>query len=303
MRDVSAKPHTMRTARAEAHLRCLPQTIAAIKSGNVPKADPLGVARVAGILGAKHTSTLIPYCHQVPLDSVSVEIGLKEDGIIVVSEVKAVWKTGVEIEALVAVSVAALTLYDMLKIIDTGMEIRSVRLIEKKGGKSDFKQADLQKVRAAVLVLSDQGAKGDREDQSGQLIKERLESQGVRVVEHKVLPDDVSAIEAELLRLCNQVAADLVLTSGGTGLGPRDVTPEATRRVIEREISGIEEALRAHGQERTPLAMLGRGVAGVRGRTVIVNLPGSVSAARESLDLLLPWVFHAVEMLKGGGHS
>src|SRR5258707_3414701 len=132
MRDVSIKYNTLRSAKAVATLRVSPSTIAAIKSGDVPKADPLPVARVAGIQAAKNTSLLIPYCHQVPLDFVAVEITLGTDSIIVNASVKAIWKTGVEMEALVAASSAAMTLYDMLKIIDEDMEITSVKLIEKK---------------------------------------------------------------------------------------------------------------------------------------------------------------------------
>ncbi|HTY58453.1 MAG TPA: cyclic pyranopterin monophosphate synthase MoaC, partial [Bacteroidota bacterium] len=139
MRDVSRKPDTLRTASATATLKCLPATVAAIRTGNVPKADPLAVARVAGIQAAKNTSLMIPYCHQVPLDFAGVEITLGEGSIVIATSVSAVWKTGVEMEALVAASAAALTLYDMLKIIDASMEIIDVRLTGKKGGKSDFR--------------------------------------------------------------------------------------------------------------------------------------------------------------------
>ncbi|TLY32740.1 MAG: cyclic pyranopterin monophosphate synthase MoaC, partial [Ignavibacteria bacterium] len=131
MRDVSAKPNTLRTAKAAAILKVRPSTIEAINSGNLPKADPLGVARVAGIQAAKNTGLLIPYCHQVPLDHIHVSISLDNSRITITAEVKAIWKTGVEMEALVAASASALTLYDMLKIIDDEMEITSVRLLGK----------------------------------------------------------------------------------------------------------------------------------------------------------------------------
>ncbi len=303
MRDVSQKPHTLRTASAQAELRCAPATIGAIRSGTLPKADPLPVARVAGIQAAKNTSLLIPYCHQVPLDFVGVDITLREEGITVVTSVKAVWKTGVEMEALAAASAAALTLFDMLKIIDQTMEITSIRLLEKRGGKSDHQLKESRPVRACILVLSDAGSKGKREDTSGQAIRDRLEALGVTIAALKIIPDDAGQITAQLKEWSGADPADIIVTTGGTGLGPRDVTPEATRSVLERELPGVEEVLRAHGQERNPRSMLSRGVAGVRGKTIIVNLPGSRAAVNESLDVLLPWLLHALHMLRGEGHQ
>ena len=268
----------------------------------MPKADPLVVARVAGIQAAKNTSLLIPFCHQVPLDFVGVEIEMKENSIHVQTEVKAVWKTGVEMEALAAASATVLTLYDMLKIIDETMEIGSVKLLEKKGGKSDFKARDVQLLRAAVLVLSDKASRGEREDLSGKAIKERLESLGVSLLEFKILPDEQTQLRGELLRLCDEVNIDLVITTGGTGLGPRDVTPEATDAIFDRTLPGVSERLRSYGQERNRFAMLSRETAGVRGRTIIVNLPGSLNAVNESMDVLFPWLFHSFNMMRGEEH-
>ena len=125
----------------------------------------------------------------------------------------------------------------------------------------------------------------------------------MRVAEFSVLPDDKTLISGELIRWAERLALDIVITTGGTGIGPRDMTPEATAAVIERELPGVTEALRAHGQERSRYSMLSRGIAGIRGRTLIVNLPGSEGAVNESLDLLLPWILHALEVLRGGGHG
>jgi len=302
MRDVSAKPHSLRTATAEATLTCAGETITRLRAGDVPKADPLAVARVAAVQAAKNTSLLIPYCHQVPLDHVAVDITPAENSIHIRASVRAVWKTGVEMEALTAASAAALTLYDMLKIIDDTMEIRAVRLTGKKGGKSDYRPP-ARELSAGVLVLSDSTAGGTRKDTSGAAIRARLESLGVRVQEFIVLPDEREKISAELIRLADGKGLDLVMTTGGTGVGPRDTAPEATQDVIQRSLPGVAETLRAHGQERNRHAMLSRGVAGVRGRTLIVNLPGSEAAVGESLDVLLPWILHALDVLQGGGHG
>jgi cyclic pyranopterin phosphate synthase len=211
-----------------------------------------------------------------------------------------VWKTGVEMEALVAASAAALTLYDMLKPIDDNMEIGSIRLTEKRGGKSDFDAKATGSTKAGILVISDRASEGTRQDLSGKAIKERLEVIGVPVVDYAVVPDERKLIEEHLLRLSDVV--DLVFTTGGTGVGLRDVTPEATSSIVERNLPGIEEFIRSHGQERTRFSMLGRGVAGVRGKTVIVNLPGSVNGVNDSMDVLLPWILHAFEVIRGEPH-
>jgi molybdenum cofactor synthesis domain-containing protein len=156
---------------------------------------------------------------------------------------------------------------------------------------------------AAVLVASDRCAHGEREDTSGRAIRERLESSGIVVAGFSIVPDEADVISAELVRFCDNLRADIVLTTGGTGLGPRDVTPEATSRVLERQVPGVAELLRSVGQRRTPHAMLSRGIAGLRGTTIIVNLPGSPGGVSDGLDALLPSLFHAVEMVRGGGHD
>ncbi len=138
MRDVSEKNSTKRSAIAEAIVKVKEETIKAIKEGRSPKGNPVEVAKIAGILSAKKTSEIIPYCHPVPVDWVNIEIELKENEIHIRSEIKAFWKTGVEMEALLSVAISALTVYDMLKPIDTSMVISSIKLLEKKGGKSDF---------------------------------------------------------------------------------------------------------------------------------------------------------------------
>lgn len=301
MRDVSSKSNSLRTARATASLRVSASTVEAIGAGSVPKANPVEVARVAGIQAAKNTSLLIPYCHQIPLDLVNVDIRLDSSSIVITSEVKAVWKTGVEMEALVAVSAAALTLYDMLKPIDDSMEIGSVRLVEKRGGKSDIKETG-DGLTAAVVVVSDSVSKGTRQDESGKHAVERLKGFRFQVSSCKSVPDDRKLIEEELKGLSDKEHIDFVITTGGTGVGPRDVTPEATENVIERRLEGVEQVLRNYGQSRVPTAMLTRGIAGVRGKTVILNFPGSTGGVEDGFNAVFPAIIHAFRMMKGGGH-
>ncbi len=152
-------------------------------------------------------------------------------------------------------------------------------------------------ITVAVLTLSDKGSRGRRKDTSGPAIAVMVKKIKAKVVSYEILPDEKALIKKRLISLCNKV--DLILTTGGTGLSPRDVTPEATLEVITREIPGIAEAMRFRSLKKTPCAMISRAVAGVRGRTLIVNLPGSPKGVKENLEVILPALPHAIEKIKG----
>lgn len=302
MRNVSDKYTTLRIATAVSSVRMNPETVILLKNNDVPKKDVLIVARVAGIAAAKKTPDLIPYCHSLPLDAVEISYEIGREEVLITATVSAIWKTGVEIEALVAANVAALTVYDMLKPIDTGMAIVATKLIEKTGGKSDYEESLPPGFKASVVVTSDGTYQGKREDKSGKIIVERLKSLGIESISYLVLPDEEEIIRCELMKLC-EAETDLIVTTGGTGLGPRDVTVEATRGVIEREMPAVMQSMRSYGQQRTPYAMLSRGLAGTRKRSVIVNLPGSSRGTRESLNAVFPALLHVYKMMDGGGHA
>ena len=157
-------------------------------------------------------------------------------------------------------------------------------------------------IKTAVLTVSDSCSQGQRDDLSGQTIVEMLDESIFEVCEKKVVADDHDAIAAALKSFCDQAAVDVIITTGGTGLGPRDVTPEATISVSERMVPGLAELIRAEGFKKTPNAMLSRGVCSMRGSTLIINLPGSPKAVTESLEVVLPLLPHAVKMAAGGGH-
>lgn len=302
MFDVADKSDTQRTATAQAIVRVSPNTIQMVKEGKSPKGNIVDAARVSATLAVKRTPDLIPYCHTIPIDHVKVDILIKDETIEVNVKVKSVWKTGVEMEALTGASIAALTIYDMLKPVDEDLSIESIRLLEKRGGLKRFREKYDKGLKAAVLVMSDTASRDEKADKSGKFAVKKLSEYGFDVVELKIVSDDMSVIESELKRFCDELKLDLVITSGGTGVGPRDVTPEATIRVLEKEVKGVSDVLLAYGQRRTPLSMLSRGVSGVRGNTVIVNLPGSLKAVSESMDALFPGILHIYKMLGGYGH-
>ena len=303
MIDVSPKFNSLRYAKAEGYLYGNPDALARVADRTVPKGDVLEVARAAGILAAKRCSEMIVFCHPIPLDWVEVNFEVEPEHIRVIAEVRSVWKTGVEVEAITAVTGALLNAYDMLKPLDTELSFGGVKVLKKRGGKSDFADTFSKPVQAAVLVLSDSTHAGTRKDKSGLIIKEFLKDQPVEISIYEVLPDDRKLIAERLIALADKEKMQLVFTTGGTGLGPRDVTPEATLDVLDRTVPGIVEAIRKHGKDRTPFAMLSRGEAGVRGDCVIINLPGSSKGTLESLQALFPGLLHIFPMMRGKGHG
>jgi cyclic pyranopterin phosphate synthase len=310
MVDVGDKAVTARRAVAGAVVRFRPEVLRTLVEAGGPKGDAFVTARLAGIAAAKRTAELIPLCHPLPLDRVDVELVADVDAgtVDVRAEARVTARTGVEMEALVAASVAALTLVDMAKALQRDIVIGEVRLLGKSGGRSGTwpapasAPAELANHEAVVITCSNRSAAGEREDTSGPALVAALRGAGFDVApEAIVVRDDEDEIAALLAGLAD-AGHRLILTTGGTGLTPTDVTPAATRRVIDREVPGMAELVRASGIAHTPMAALSRGVVGACGATLIANLPGSPKGATESLDALLPVLRHAVDQLGGGDH-
>ena len=296
MIDVSEKSPTLRTATARAILTAAPATIERVREGSVPKGDCLEVARATAALAVKNTPATIPYCHPIRVDWVGTEYELLDDSVIIDVSVKAVDRTGVEVEAMTGAAVAALNVYDMVKPVDPTAHISSVRLLKKSGGASDFKHRGERELRAGILVVSDRTAAGKSQDRAGAAVRVGLEAHGVTVAGFEIVPDEAEQIVDRVRRWVDDDAFDFVFTVGGTGLGPRDGTPEALRPLLEREIPGVAEAVRAYGQQRTPYAALSRTIAGQRGTSVIVALAGSTRGAGESVQALMPWLLHVIDV-------
>ncbi len=302
MVNITKKSNTLRIAIATATVKVSKQeTIDAIEQRKIPKGDVFEFARAAGLFGVKKTSDVIPDCHPLPIEYTAITYQIEGLTIIITVEVHTIYKTGVEVEAMHGASVTALTMYDMLKPIDKGVEIENIRLLKKSGGKSDLKNAKFPEIKAAVVVCSDSVFGNKAQDTSGKAIISRLEQWGINTQKYEIVPDEIDAIRIKAIEL-NKAGFQLVIFTGGTGLSPRDVTPEAIAPLIDRNIEGIMETVRRYGQERMPYAMLSRGVAGFIGQTLVLTFPGSKSGAEESMDALFPQVLHLFKVIKGDKH-
>ncbi|PRD53984.1 bifunctional molybdenum cofactor biosynthesis protein MoaC/MoaB [Sphingobacterium gobiense] len=315
MRDISHKISTLRTASANAVIYITESTAIKIKHDQLPKGNLFDVARAAAFLGAKATPQLLPHCHPVNIDAMQVDFDYiypsshpdfftepqLNAGILITVAAKSIGRTGIEMEALTAVSIAALELYDMLKPVDDQLEIGHIRLANKTGGKSDHNRFLAPLASCAVLVCSDATASGQRQDNSGRKIEEMLLTTGAQVTDYQIVADDKLLIQQAIKTWVDR-DIPFIFTTGGTGLGPRDVTVEAVSELIDKRADGIAEAMRGHGQQRTPLAMMSRSVVGTIGNSLVVTLPGSTNGVKECLEAILPALFHARKMMMGGGH-
>jgi len=303
MVNITKKNNTLRKAIATAVVSVSKhETIDAIQQGKVPKGDVFEFSRAAGLLAVKKTSDVIPDCHPLPVEFAAIRHSIEDLTIVIEVEVHTIYKTGVEVEAMHGAAIVALTIYDMLKPIDDAIEISTVKLLRKEGGKSDVTKELDEELNCAVIVCSDSISKGEGNDTAGVAIVERMKRLGIESAAYEIIPDDVDMIRSKAEELSAK-DIDLLIFTGGTGLSPRDVTPEAISPLIETPIPGIMEAVRHYGQERMPYAMLSRGVAGFIKNSLVITLPGSVRAVNEAMDALFPHLLHVFKVRAGFRHT
>lgn len=302
MVDITGKENTLRTAVAEAILKVgNPDTIDLIKKDLIPKGNVFEMSKAAGLLGIKKTPELLPDCHPLPVEQASINYEIAEKSIRILVTVKTIYKTGVEVEAMTGASIVALNMYDMLKPVDKQVEIGSIKLLNKTGGKSS-RYSNSNNVNAAIIVCSDSISQGIGEDRSGKAIKERLKHFGIETTVFKIIPDEAKDIEKELIKHSEDLAINLIIYTGGTGVGPRDVTSDVVSKHLDIELKGVSEQIRRFGQERTPYAMLSRSLAGIKNGKIVLTLPGSVNGAKEGIDASFPHILHVFDMIQGKRH-
>src|SRR4051812_15678777 len=227
MVDITHKVNSLRKAIATAVVKVSKQeTIDAIENRRVPKGDVFEFSRAAGLLAVKKTSDVIPDCHPLPVEYTAIKHTIDGLNIIISVEVHTIYRTGVEVEAMHGASITALTMYDMLKPIDKAIEISTIKLESKKGGKSDFKDFPGDTLPCAVIVCSDSVSGGSKQDMAGKAVIKKLEQSGLTVSLYKVIADEFDEIQSTAKELCEEGFA-LVIFTGGTGLSRRDVTPDA----------------------------------------------------------------------------
>lgn len=301
MVDITHKNNSLRIAIAQAEVVLRPESMAAMREKRVPKGDVLEAARIAGLFAAKRTSEMIPDCHPLPIEYTDVRYEMLEDRVLIQVEIKTIYKTGVEVEAMHAATVVALTMYDMLKPIDKDIVISNIKLVKKSGGKSSYRDDFEHPLKSAILVCSDSVSSGQKEDKSGSAILQKLKELPLDNVHYDVISDELVEIQIRVQNYVDE-GVDLILLTGGTGLTYRDTTYEAVQPLLEREIPGIGEHLRDYGQQRMPWAILSRSIGGIIGKSLVITLPGSTRGAEESMDALFPHVLHVFKMLHSGMH-
>jgi molybdenum cofactor biosynthesis protein MoaC len=321
MIDVGGKSPTHRNAIAEGRIVVGEHAFSLIRQRALPKGDVLMLAEIAGIQGAKTASQLMPLCHPMGLDQVQITTVLEEDdcAVRVFCTASTHAKTGVEMEALAGANAALLTIWDLTKMVEPDLLIEGVRLLAKSGGKSGLwlnpagipdwvrekmcppASQTLKDVTVAIITLSDRAAAGIYEDKATPVARALLERFGATVTATHVIPDEPDELTKQIHLIRENGSARLIITTGGTGIAPRDKTPETISALADRIIPGIGEQLRLYGSQFTPFSWSSRSIGATFGNILIITLPGNPKAVREGIECLhqqIPHLINTIDNLK-----
>ena len=322
MIDVGGKRHTTRRAVAAGTIYLGPNAFIKVRDKTLPKGDCFPVAEIAGLGGAKQCANLLPMCHPLPLDQVSVSFELDHEtqSVRVFCEAAAHAKTGVEMEALAGVNAALLCIWDLCKGTDPVLRVSDLELLTKEGGKSGVWinpgattpqwvldrlpiQTPLADRKIAVLVMSDRASDGTYDDESGQYLVDALSSEGADVCAYQVIPDDYELIQKTVMDVSENHDPHVILCTGGTGPGPRDVTPLALAEYLNPALPGLGEWLRSESAIYTKTAWLSRMGGGLIGRALVITLPGSLQAVKECFGIFIEGLPKAIMMVEKQGRK
>lgn len=317
MISVGKKQITERLAVAQGTIYVGKESFTLIQNKLLPKGDVLSMCEIVGIQGAKNISTILPLCHPLNLDHVELKSYLNEKNysIDIYCKVAACAKTGVEMEALSGVNSALLSIYDLTKMINPNLEIGNIKLLLKIGGKSGIwlnpngvppwilklvpqtQEKIFQNINISIITLSDRAYKGVYEDKSGRFIKEYCTELGATITKTTIIPDNENILTENILSICLNTQTQLIITTGGTGLSNKDITPETIEKICTKMIPGIGELLRQHGAQFTQHSWSSRSCAGIYQKTLIISLPGSMKAVEQGLQVLTPLIPHFIKTI------
>jgi cyclic pyranopterin phosphate synthase len=322
MIDVGGKRLTSRRAVAAGTIHLGPNAFVEVRDKTLPKGDCFPIAEIAGVNGAKQCANTLPMCHPLPLDQVLISFELDHETLSVRAfcEAAAFAKTGVEMEALAGANAALLCIWDLCKGTDPVLRISDLELLTKTGGKSGIwlneeaiipewvldrlpSQTPLVGRKVAVVVMSDRASDGVYEDESGRYLSESLAGQGAEVCEYTVIPDDLAIIEKTVLEITELHDPHVIVCTGGTGPGPRDLTPSAISAHLNPELPGLGEWLRSESSVYTKTAWLSRMGGGLIGRSLVITMPGSLQAVKECFGIVIEGLPKAIIMIEKQGRK
>ncbi len=306
MANVSDKVVTHRRAVATGRITMAKETALLVKEKKLPKGDALAMAEMAGLMGVKKTTEILPLCHPLPIESVQISCAPDETGVQVSCEVITNYKTGVEMEALMGVNAALLCIYDLVKPVDPQLCLEGMRLVLKEGGKSGNlnstvacrPEKKLSGLKGAVLVISDSCYRKEAEDISGNLLKKLLTEKDALITGVDIVPDEIKSIQEAFKKLLTQ-EYDFVVSTGGTGFSSRDVTVEAVEPLLTKKADGFGELFRQESARKAPMTYLSRCFAGFIKDTLIICLPGNPNACRDGVEILSYLLPGAIRIAKG----
>ena len=292
MYDISNKDEIVHKAISQSIIRSYPETLEYVKNNKTFEVNLVESAKISATLAAKKSWEIIPYSHQKTIDHVKVEVSIRSEIIEIIVEIKSMSKSSLAIESLSAASAAAITIFDKLSTLGDSTLIESIRVLREEDIISESKERTGKKVRVGVIVTGDSEFLKEKAIQVEKFTVDRLCNNNFEVVESHLIKSEHNLIESEIVRLCDKDKVDLVITFGGIEFKSENTVSVVTEKLVDKKIDGIPEMLRSFGVKRIPLTILYRGIAGTRGKSIIINFPGNIKEISELLDMLCPYILH-----------